>query len=187
MNGTVLVPRLSFAPTGSWAIWKSTETAPLTLAAGTNRVKLISIGSNGPNIDALTLNNAGVPPARPVFEAEQATLSGAVVSRNHPGYSGTGFADVINASGDYIEWTVQGRGNFDQTIYIRYANGSTSARTMRLTISGSNEQRMIEFAPTGSWSNWQTTFAEVTLLEGPVRVRLTAVGSSGPNIDWLQI
>jgi len=58
---------------------------------------------------------------------------------------------------------------------------------MRLTISGSNEQRMIEFAPTGSWSNWQTTFAEVTLLEGPVRVRLTAVGSSGPNIDWLQI
>ena len=40
------------------------------------------------------------------YEAEDAVLSGAVVASNQGGYTGTGFADYLNASNDYVEWTV---------------------------------------------------------------------------------
>src|SRR4051795_3901262 len=40
------------------------------------------------------------------LEAEQAVLSGAVVSTNQTGYTGSGFADFVHASGDFVEWKV---------------------------------------------------------------------------------
>jgi hypothetical protein len=41
-----------------------------------------------------------------IYEAEDAFLSGPVKSTVFPGYTGTGFADYVNPSNDYIEWTV---------------------------------------------------------------------------------
>src|SRR5204863_6140716 len=40
-----------------------------------------------------------------IYEAENAVLSGAVVSNTKAGYTGTGFVDYINASGDSVTWT----------------------------------------------------------------------------------
>jgi hypothetical protein len=40
-----------------------------------------------------------------LYEAEDAVLSGAVVSNQNSGYSGTGYAHYTNASEDYVEWT----------------------------------------------------------------------------------
>ena len=39
------------------------------------------------------------------LEAEDAQLSGAVVATNASGYSGTGFVDYLNPTGDYVEWS----------------------------------------------------------------------------------
>ena len=44
------------------------------------------------------------PPA--TYEAENAVVFGAVVSSRYPGYTGTGFADYVHNSNDYVEWTV---------------------------------------------------------------------------------
>ena len=54
INGAVVTPSLSFAPTGAWTTWR-TVTVTVTLAAGTNRIRLTSIGSNGGNIDSLRI------------------------------------------------------------------------------------------------------------------------------------
>ncbi|HEX8903758.1 MAG TPA: carbohydrate-binding protein, partial [Longimicrobiaceae bacterium] len=57
VNGAVALPRLSFAPTGKWSAW-GTATAMVTLAAGANRIRLTSVGSNGPNLDAVTVSQS---------------------------------------------------------------------------------------------------------------------------------
>src|SRR2546430_15776704 len=44
--------------------------------------------------------------AATVYEAENATLSQAVVATNHTGFTGTGFVDYNAAAGSYVEWTV---------------------------------------------------------------------------------
>ena len=54
VNGAVVVPRLSFGPTGGWSTWR-TVTVQVTLAAGQNRIRLSSVGSNGANIDSLNV------------------------------------------------------------------------------------------------------------------------------------
>jgi Ca2+-binding RTX toxin-like protein len=55
VNDAIINPRLSFAPTGGWTTWR-TVTVTVQLAAGVNRIRLTSIGSNGGNIDSLTIS-----------------------------------------------------------------------------------------------------------------------------------
>jgi len=55
VNGTVKVASLDFPATGSWSTW-STLTSTQTLNAGNNTIRLSTIGSNGGNIDELTVS-----------------------------------------------------------------------------------------------------------------------------------
>jgi uncharacterized delta-60 repeat protein len=57
VNDAVLLPRLSFAPTGKWSAW-ATASATVPLAAGSNKIRLTTIGQNGANIDELTITPA---------------------------------------------------------------------------------------------------------------------------------
>ena len=77
-----------FAGTGSWSAW-GVQHMTANLVKGPNTVRL-QAGFNGPNVDSLTVTPL---PAVQVLEAESASMAGAVVASNHPGYTGTGFAD----------------------------------------------------------------------------------------------
>jgi uncharacterized protein YjdB len=55
VNGTVKVASLDFPATGSWSTW-SALTSIQTLNAGNNTIRLTTIGSNGGNIDELTVS-----------------------------------------------------------------------------------------------------------------------------------
>jgi uncharacterized delta-60 repeat protein len=55
INGTVSVPKLSFAPTGSFSTWR-TVSVTVQLAQGTNKIRLTTIGSNGANVDNLKIS-----------------------------------------------------------------------------------------------------------------------------------
>ncbi len=45
-----------------------------------------------------TVLRTTIASSQTTYEAEQAVLSGAVVASNQPGYTGSGFADYVNAS-----------------------------------------------------------------------------------------
>ena len=78
------------------------------------------------------------PPVKDTWEAEEALLSGPVVTSFHPGFTGSGFVDYLRASGDFIEWTVTvpAVGGYD--LELRHANGSTSLRPLDLRVNGSS-------------------------------------------------
>ena len=53
VNGSVIAS-LTFAPTGSWTTW-STLTFDMTLLNGNNTIQLIVTGTDGPNLDWLSV------------------------------------------------------------------------------------------------------------------------------------
>ena len=182
VNGTVVNASMAFPGAGGWTNW---QTADITAAlnAGANTVRATSIGSSGPNVNSLTVSPA---PVGVTYGAENAALSGAVVSTAVAGYTGTGFADYVNASNDFVEWTVNAAAAGSYELEFRYAYSSGNRR-LRLSVNGAVVNDSMAFPATGSFTNWQTVTTIVTLNAGANTVRATAIGSSGPNVDYLKV
>jgi hypothetical protein len=125
--------------------------------------------------------------ATQVYEAEAARISGAVFSNAYVGtFTGSGFIDYQKASGEFIEWTVSAASAGDYFLDVRYANQGVNTRPLELKINGSANGQM-SFPSTGNWRTWKTVGRRVTLSAGTHKVRLTSIGSSGPNIDSLTV
>jgi hypothetical protein len=122
------------------------------------------------------------------YEAEKAFLSGAVVATNRAGFTGTGFADYINPTGDFVEWTVNGSSAKTFSLSIRYANGGTTSRPLKIIVNGVTVNAGLAFPPTGSWLTWKTvTFKAALKAGGNNKVRAVAIGASGANLDNLVV
>lgn len=120
------------------------------------------------------------------LEAENATLSGAIVLNNQAGYTGSGFADYQNASNDYVQWSaaIPTAGNY--TLTFRYSMGNTP-RALAISVNGTTTNSSLTFARTTTWTTWTTISIPATLTAGTNLIRATAIGSSGPNLDHLVI
>jgi len=122
-----------------------------------------------------------------VYEAEDAYLSGPETASNHSGYTGSGFVDYVNATGDYVEWTVFANNTGSYDITFRYALNSGN-RPLEIKVNGQVVDRDLSFPATGDWSTWSyTNNLSVTLSAGYNTVRATAIGYQGPNIDHLKL
>lgn len=149
------------------------------------RVRATNSGGNSPYSNtASATTQAG---SATLYEAESAVLVGAVVSNIHTGYTGTGFVDYVNATGDYIEWTVSVPAAGSYTLDFRYGNGGTTNRPLELRVNQIVVNGSLAFPSTGTWTNWTISSAPVSLNAGTNVIRLTAIGSSGSNIDSLTV
>jgi Ca2+-binding RTX toxin-like protein len=162
----------------------------ILIGAQGDDVLIDRVGTNtfdgGPGVD--TINGVREPGAEVVLEAENATLSGASVSRTHAGYTGTGYADFGSARGYYIDWTFDtGAGAGPRTLTFRYANGGSASRPLELRVNGQVVRASMEFPPTGGWLAWRTVSITVSLTAGVNHIRLTSLETRGPNIDSLTI
>lgn len=119
------------------------------------------------------------------LEAEKALLNKVVVASNHTGFTGTGFGDYINSTGDFIEWTVNKPTASSTSLKFRYANGSAYNRPLKVEVNGIVIASSLPFPPTGAWSTWSIVSVTANLVAGINKIRLTAIGSSGANIDHL--
>ncbi len=121
------------------------------------------------------------------YEAEGATLSGAVVASNHSGFSANGFADYVNPSNDYVEWNITIDAPNTYNFSFRYALGASQGRPLALSIDGATVSTLA-FNSSAQWSNWYTKSNIRGVLEaGEHTLRLTATGNSGPNLDYLEV
>ncbi len=121
------------------------------------------------------------------LQAEAAWVVGAQVSTQHAGYTGTGFVDYINATNEYVEWTVNQSNAGNATLHFRYANGGTASRSLRLSVDGTTVDEQLAFPVTGGWTRWSVVKVPVTLAAGTRKVRLSVNGTPGPNLDYLEV
>ena len=174
-----------FAATAGWTSW-TIQGVLVQLESGANTIRATDTGSSGGNVDYLGISQDSVPAPAQIYQAEDATLSGPVVADSNSGYTGTGYADYQNASGDYVQWTVQVPTAATYILEFRYANGGTGSRPLDITVNGS-DAGTTPFAPTGSWTTWDVQPVTVVLQAGSNTVRATATGENGGNSDYLGI
>ncbi|WP_329491416.1 glycosyl hydrolase family 8 [Kitasatospora sp. NBC_01246] len=127
---------------------------------------------------------ASAAPVR--YEAEGAGLSQGVVESNHSGYSGTGFVNTDNATGSWVEFTVDAASAGNAVLGIRYSNGTTANRPAAVAVNGATVEPARAFPSTGSWDTWATSTLTVRLTAGANRIRLTSTTTGGTaNLDYL--
>ncbi|MEZ0072442.1 glycosyl hydrolase family 28 protein [Planotetraspora sp. GP83] len=196
---------------GSWVNWNDITTgaawhwapvtndassdAPITasLSAGSHTLT-VAYREDGAKLDrVLITDDAGLvpandpPPAGTRYEAENATISQGVVESNWAGFSGTGFVNLDNVAGSYVEWTANADAAGTATLKFRFANGTTADRPMTITVNGTTAGTLT-FSPTGAWTTWQTATVTVPLNAGANVIRATgSTATSGPNLDYLEI
>jgi hypothetical protein len=86
-----------------------------------------------------------------------------------------------------VEWTVEVPSAGNYHLQLRYANSSTSLRPLEIRINGLLLATRAQFPATSSWTDWRTMRMPITLPSGRSQIRATAAGSSGPNLDHLQL
>jgi hypothetical protein len=118
------------------------------------------------------------------YEAENGTCQGTIDS-NHAGFSGSGFCNGTNASGAYLQVTVNASAAGTATLGVRFANGTTTARATSLIVNGATVSSP-SFEGTGAWTTWVTKTLTVTVNSGSNTIRLNPTSSGGlANIDYV--
>ena len=121
------------------------------------------------------------------LEAEDAELAGAVVATDHIGYSGSGFVDFIHPMDDYIEWTINTDVPGYYSLGLNFSNGVGNIRPVSITVDN-NQVVTYPFSATYSWDSWAFySGPSVYLSRGTHKIRATAAGASGPNVDYLSL
>jgi rhamnogalacturonan endolyase len=107
------------------------------------------------------------------------------IDNNHPGFTGTGFANVTNSTGTGINWRVDAGASDEYTLLFRYA--SVDTRPGRLLVDGTTVAT-IDFPATGGWTSWGQVSVSVNLNAGVRSLRLEGSGATSlGNIDSLTV
>ena len=126
----------------------------------------------------------------PIREAEDAAvLEGVEIDNDQPNFTGTGFVDAFDASGDSISWTVELPEDAPVTFVVRAANASGEVATRTLYIDGTPVGQLF-FSAHDQWSTWSSdAWIQRDLLAGSYTIRLSFdEGDRGAiNVDHLRL
>jgi PA14 domain/Carbohydrate binding module (family 35)/Carbohydrate binding module (family 6)/K319L-like, PKD domain len=124
----------------------------------------------------------------PVYQAESAVLSGAMVRTDVAGYSGTGFVSFTGGAGSYVDWTINTTQAGNYTLRFRYSN---SAGTQRLALARNGTQIWsgLAFETTQQSSWWDEMEVLLYLPAGANHIRLSTTQSatSALALDYLMV
>ncbi|MFG1639548.1 CBM35 domain-containing protein [Amycolatopsis sp. NPDC049252] len=185
--------QISLPATASWDSWGSASVA-VSLGAGAHNVSYTfgSGDSGNVNLDRLDVTPSATGQAGPLFEAENATLTGgAVVATDHPGYSGTGFVGGYtdaNKGAARTSFAVAVTTAGAQSLALRYANGTGTAMTLSLYVD-SVRLRQVSLPPSANWDTWTSATESVTLTAGDhtVAYAFDSNDSGNVNLDSLTV
>ncbi len=144
-------------------------------------------GCNSSSSSSSSSTSSGGGFVTTTFQAENASIVSGVVETTHSGYTGSGYANTDNASGQYIEFALAATyaGAYDLTFYYALESGN---RYGSIQVNGATVVSNIDFNSTGAWTTWGTSAATVNLSGGENTIRLTATQSGGlPNMDKMAV
>jgi len=125
----------------------------------------------------------------PRYEAEAAAKTGVATNTNHPGYSGTGFVDQFDASGDAVTFTVTAPEQGHYSLVFAYANSTGSMATRNIYVDGVLVKD-IGFYNQSSWNTWASdAWLQVDLTAGThtVKVAYDSGNTGAINLDSLTL
>jgi unsaturated rhamnogalacturonyl hydrolase len=123
-----------------------------------------------------------------IIEAENGTISDGSVDTDHPGYTGSGFVNLVNQISTYLEVPVAIPESGTWELRFRYSNGTTDNRPCSIRIDGNTAREQFDFLPTANWDTWDySDTLSLSLTAGNHTIRITGLTSaSAPNLDHLR-
>ena len=106
--------------------------------------------------------------------------------KNHEGFFGQGFFNIENDSTSVAVWRlVADQSASNARLLVRYANGGTTSRPMRVTVDAGTYE--VDFPSTGSWDAWDSAFVENVWIDAlPFEFKMESLTQDGgPNIDMI--
>jgi hypothetical protein len=125
------------------------------------------------------------------LEAEVASAMGGVtlVTYTNANFTAAGYADYGNNQGTnaLVRWNINLSAPVCTPLTFRYANGSTSSRSLRLLINGVTNSTLT-FSATGSWNLFSNhVTGSVSFPSGASVIELVAsAGTAGPVLDRME-
>lgn len=149
---------------------------PITNAGGAAVTKNVSVSGTG-----------AAPSIANEFQAEDAVLSSAYIRSDYAGFTGSGYVDVANKTGAWIEFLFRRTTAASDTVRITYALGASS-RVYAVYLNGTS-LGTLNFTGTGSWTNWSSVAMVMPLGAGANRLRFAATTntSENANIDKINL
>ncbi|MEX0611494.1 MAG: alpha-glucuronidase family glycosyl hydrolase [Pirellulales bacterium] len=156
------------------------------VGVASNVQRQTTLREEAPLSESAKIGPNSAPNSGTVYEAEQADFSGAELATKRDGFTGTGYVDYRERSGDYIEWKVRATSTGEHRLTFRYAL-KKEARHLELKVNGAVVGAALMFPSTGDWKSWEAVETVASLKEGTNTVRLSTSGSNGGNVDYLKV
>ena len=166
----------------------------------------IGSGEDGPTYARSNINLG----CEAIYDATQAQLHGAQLESGNPAERGCaandpvchngerlastvgyGAIDFVNPTGDTATWDLHSCRAGHVWVIFGYALGGDGAtgqdRPMQVDINGEVADAYMSMPRTGSWTTYQEVRIPAMLIAGRNTVTLTAIGFSGPDVDYMAI
>ncbi|MFZ7089156.1 CBM35 domain-containing protein [Curtobacterium sp. RRHDQ10] len=190
--------QISLPATANWDTWGA-QTTSAALGQGTHTISYSygSSDSGNANLDFLAVtpeSSSTTPPASSgsgSYEAESASLAGgAVVQTEHSGHTGSGYVggytdSARGAATTTFHVATSTAGSY--ALALRYANGTTTTRTLTLSVDGT--ARQVSLPVTADWNTWGTITTTVSLTAGTHAVAYSygSADNGNANLDSLTV
>ena len=128
------------------------------------------------------------PEAVRYFAADQIWDQGIVETVNAGYTRSDGYVNLDNTAGSSITFSVTVPEEGKYMTHIRFANGSTSDRKMKITVSGNDSVWMQSFPGTGAWTEWKEYGIVLPMKAGDNTIKFeSAMSEGGPNFDYIEL
>lgn len=135
--------------------------------------------------------NIGQEPAPPVvilnsIQDDRNCGGEGVQEASNAGFEGLGYWNMNNAIGSSVGFAMQVKTTPQKPTWFRFANGGTTARTVRISVNGAASGVDVSFAPSGAWTTWLMASATIPWAVGRDSLVFTSTSADGgPNLDWI--
>ena len=114
-----------------------------------------------------------------VMELEDGCFFDGITETINGGFTGSSYVNLNNAIATTLTFDITS--NLDQTVVllIRYANGSTTNRPVKVLLNESVIIPSLDFPNTGAWTTWGYVSIELPLAEGSNFISLESLTADG--------
>ncbi len=111
-----------------------------------------------------------------------------VTETTNSGFLGASYVNYDNVVGSALTFTVNVPEDGNYLMTVRYANGGTASRPLSIFTNGADSYYSMNFAPTGSWTDWTESQIVIALNKGENKIKTVATTSDGgPNVDLIKL
>ena len=140
--------------------------------------------------EASTTTTTAAAPVPVKYYAADQTWNDGIIETVNSGYTcDKGYVNLGNNTDSNITFTVNVSSDGNYMTHIRFANGSTSDRKMKLFVNNNYDSCWMQSFPgTGSWTDWQEYGIVLPLKAGNNTILMQSAMSEGaPNIDYIEL